>query len=367
MTMNAAEKRKKIIDRAAGKTDEPVIGLDTNQRYITQFMCALNWYAKDADGKQRKAWTLSYYKKLKQTDIYNHLSDIDEWEFHSLGVLCRLKSNGSFLSEEHEKFIASRTLELMSMTTKPKAVVATPKVTVPVPTIQERIAEKSKEIAGDIDGQIDEFVTTGCPANYKVSLNGTTAPVAKYLVTYFKPQLEELQEAIAGEDEQLVEGYSNFTKPQLKRFATLLEGILAKCEQAKKIIRKPTVRKAKPAGVIVAKLKFKAEDTELGLKSISPPSIVGADELWVYNTKVRKLTVYRAAAGLSLTVKGTTILNYDTKNSVSKTLRKPKEQLTALSAMTKRPIGPAFKAIKSKESTPNGRINEETILFKVFQ
>jgi len=366
MTMNAAEKRQKIIDRASGKTDEPIISSEANSRYQVQLMSALNWYAKEADSKQRKAWALSYFKKQKNQELVDHLSEIGDWEFHSLGVLCRLKSRGSFLSEQHEKYIDSRATELLKMPLPKKVVVAAAPVPTG-PTIQERILEKSKEIAGDIDGQIDEFIATGCPANYKMSFNGMTAPIAKYVSAYIKPTLTEVQEAIEGEDEQLVEGYSNFTKPQLKRFANLLQSIVEKSEQAKKIIRKPTVRKAKPAGVIVAKMKFKAEDTELGLKSISAPSIVGADELWVYNTKYRKLMVYRAASGLSLTVKGTSILNYDTTNSVSKTLRKPQEQLTPMLAMTKRPLSAAFKAVKCKEATPNGRINEECILFKVFQ
>jgi hypothetical protein len=165
----------------------------------------------------------------------------------------------------------------------------------------------------------------------------------------------------------LVEGYSNFTKPQLKRYLALLQSIVDGCEQAKKIVRKPRVRKAKPAGEIVKRMKFKKEDTELGIKSVTAASIVGATELWVYNTKYRKLQVYKAVEGSSLTVKGTSVLNYDTALSSSKTLRKPKEQLTPMLTMTKRPMAAAYKAIKCKEATPNGRINEECILFRTFQ
>lgn len=369
MTIDKAQKRQQLIDRAQGKTSEPIIDVDSKQSYTAQLLIALNWYAQNADGKQRKAWALSYFKKQKQLDVVEHLSDVDDWEFHSLGVLLRMKSNGSFLSEKEENFIATKTSELLrTPVVKVSAVTVGKQLTkpvVPVVSIQERIMEKAKEVAGEIDGQLDDFVMSK-PSSFKLNLSNLNSAIAKQVAPMYKGQLAEIEEAIEGEDKQLVEGYSNFTKAQLKRYRDLLQSIIDQCEQAKKIVRKPRVRKSKPAGEIVKRLKFMKEDTELGLKSVSAPSIVGASELWVYNTKYRKLQVYRAIDNGSLTVKGTSILNYDTTTSSSKTLRKPKEQLTPMLSMTKRPLGTAFKAIKCKDATPNGRINEDCILLKVF-
>lgn len=361
-----AQKRQALINRASGKTDEPMVLADSKTPYRVQLTTALCWYAREADTKQRKAWAIAYFKKLKETAVVKHFEDLPEFDFYSLGVLCRMKSNESFLSEQELNTIEKLKAELMEKVAKPKAVVVA-KVAVPVPTIQDRIAEKAREFAAEIDGKIDEFVMEGCPANFKIPMNGMTAPVAKYVASFYQRELALLREVQEGKDAQLVEGYSNFNKTQLKRYIALLETILSNSEQAKKIVRKPTVRKAKPAGVVVAKMKYKASDEELGLKSISAPSIVNSSELWVFNTKTRKLIVYRAAEGVLLTVKGTTILNYDTKTSSAKTLRKPKEQLDQFAGMTKRTLGTAYKAIKCKEATPNGRINEDCILFKVFQ
>lgn len=362
-----ARKRQELIDRVSGKTDEPVIGLESNKTsYETQLHSALNWYSNNADSKQRKGWVLSYYKKQKQNDYVEHFSDLPDFDFHSLGVLLRLKSRGSFLAEKEEQFIAQKVSELLQKQPKPKAVVVTKPNTAVVINIQDRILEKAKEVAGELDGQLDDFILSGKPAGYKLNFANLNSAIAKQVAPMYKTQLAEIEEAILGEDEQLVEGYSNFTKPQLKRYRDLLQSIMDQCEQAKKIVRKPRIRKAKPAGDIVKRLKFKKEDTELGIKSISAPSIVGATELWVFNTKYRKLQVYRAIENSSLTVKGTSILNYDTSTSGSKTLRKPKEQLTPLLSMTKRPLGAAYKAIKGKEATPNGRINEDCILLKAF-
>ena len=368
MSMNEAKakKRQTLIDRASGKTDEPFINADSTVAYSIQLHAALNWYAGDADSKQRKAWALSYFKKLKQTEIFDHLSELPDWDFHSLGVLLRMKSRGSFLSQKEEEFIQTRVSELMQQAQPKKQIVTQAKPAVVI-SIQDRIIEKAHELAAEIDGQIDDFVEAGCPANFKIALRGISGPVAKHSSEFYQPMLAELNEALEGNDEQLVEGYSNFTKPQLKRFIALVDSVIGSMEQAKKVVvRKPRARKQKPAGEIVKNLKFMKEDSELGLKSVVAASIVGSTELWVYNTKYRKLQVYRAIDGGLLTVKGTSILNYDTKTSGSKTLRKPAEQLKPMLDMTKRPINAAYKAIKGVEATPNGRINEECILLKVY-
>ena len=40
-----AVKRQKLIDRASGKSGEPMISAESNKSYQSQFMSALNWYA----------------------------------------------------------------------------------------------------------------------------------------------------------------------------------------------------------------------------------------------------------------------------------------------------------------------------------
>ena len=95
-----------------------------------------------------------------------------------------------------------------------------------------------------------------------------------------------------------------------------------------------------------------------------PEDILTATELWVYNTKYRKLQVYKADFG-SLGVKGTTIIGFSVKDSQSMTLRKPEEFFKGLS-FGKRALNNAVKPIKTKPSTPNGRFNEDTILLGAF-
>jgi hypothetical protein len=94
--------------------------------------------------------------------------------------------------------------------------------------------------------------------------------------------------------------------------------------------------------------------------------IVGAEVLWVYNVKNRKIGKYVADShGGALGVKGTTIIGYDEAKSVQKTLRKPEEQLKQFLASSKVDLRKFIENIKTTDIKLNGRINPDTILLKV--
>ena len=113
-------------------------------------------------------------------------------------------------------------------------------------------------------------------------------------------------------------------------------------------------------------MKFAASNDELKLKSVSPTGIVGADELYCFNVKTRKLQVYKALDGMTLTVKGTTIMNFDMDKSSQKTVRKP-ETVSGISDKGKRVCANFMKALTAKPNVPNGRINADTILIATFK
>jgi hypothetical protein len=372
MSIEKAEKRQKLIDRAQGKTNEPII-TDEGSGYATQLSHALNWHSRESDGKKRKAWVLSYLKQAKRTADIEALTDVSEWHFYSLGALVRLKMLDSVLSERHEQYIEDRIEEIKNTAPKVRAIAKTnAAIAVLTVNIQDRILEKAREVMGNIEGDLDDFYLDGCPANFKIKtpIKSYNPQILKHITNFIKPRIAELKEVQEGTDKQLVEGYSNFTKVQLKRYIALLEDLSVQCEEQKvaaKAVRKPRARKAKPASVQVAKMKFLKEDAELKLKSVNPADIIGADELWVYSTKYRRLAVYRAANSNGLGVKGTTITNYTVQGSGMKTLRKPEEFLPKVLSTPKRSLGPEFRNLKTKESQPNGRINEETILVRTFK
>ena len=100
-----------------------------------------------------------------------------------------------------------------------------------------------------------------------------------------------------------------------------------------------------------------------GLTSIDPIKIIGSKEVWVYNTKYRRLFRYVAADSSGISVKGTTLLNYSTAESLAKTLRKPQE---ILGNLTKSWLTSSLKKLKTKEIAVNGRVNKDCIILKAF-
>jgi hypothetical protein len=97
---------------------------------------------------------------------------------------------------------------------------------------------------------------------------------------------------------------------------------------------------------------------------INPADIVGSAELWIYNNKTRKLGKYVAASYQTLSVKGTTIIGFDADKSVSKTLRKPEEQLKEFAKAGKIALRTFMKDIKAVETKLNGRIGIDILLLK---
>lgn len=243
------------------------------------------------------------------------------------------------------------------------------------PSIQERL----REVAGRMTEELEDAYTkfqenpdSFNPKEFKVLnlLKGKQAKAAhaRLIKEFYAKDLAEIEEAIAGKDEQLKEAYSHRTKAQLKKLLDFLKEIDGACTmlmQEAKVNKKPRATKAKPKEKIVEKLKYMKSDETLKLVSVNPVDIIGAKELWVFNTKTRKLGKYVAAEFSDLGVKGSTITGFSEMQSVQKTLRKPAEQLKEFKAAGKVALRKFLEDIKAVDIKLNGRINEETILLKV--
>ena len=125
--------------------------------------------------------------------------------------------------------------------------------------------------------------------------------------------------------------------------------------------------KVKTKDQVVSKLKFLVSFDELGLKSISPSDILGASQLWVYNTKTRKLGVYHAEHAGGLAVKGSAITDFVPSKSVQKILRKPAEKVPEVLKAGKLALRTFMDDIKTAETGLTGRINADTILLRIVK
>jgi len=184
-----------------------------------------------------------------------------------------------------------------------------------------------------------------------------------------KDDVDEDAVATGGsKDEQLREAYSHRSRKQIKNLIAFYQEISSACDmlaQEAKVNRAPRKAKAVSKDKLVAKLKFMKSNEPLKLVSVNPADIIGAGELWIYNTKSRKLGKYVAAEFNTLGVKGTTITGFDEFKSICKTLRKPEEKLKEFKAAGKIALRKFLDDINATDTKMNGRINEEIILLKV--
>ena len=198
---------------------------------------------------------------------------------------------------------------------------------------------------------------------------------ARVIRDFYEPLYNEITQLVTPpkvKDEeyaQLVEGYRAYTKPQLKTLLEALEAIMSATSmflQQAKVNRKPRAKKSPSKEKLISKLKFKTHDDRYKLVSIKPEEALSALELWVFNTKTRKLGVYVASDTAALTVKGTTIINFNENKSTAKTLRKPEEQLKDSNKLPKTKMRSLFNSVNSIETKMNGRINADIILLKAY-
>jgi hypothetical protein len=127
------------------------------------------------------------------------------------------------------------------------------------------------------------------------------------------------------------------------------------------------VKRAPNKEKAVSKMKYLKEDNNLKLASINPVDIIGAQELWVYNVKTRKMFKYVADDVLGpLNVKGTTVLGFDSAKSLGKTVRKPEQVLSEFMKAGKVQLRKFLDDIKAVSIPANGRINKDIILLKAL-
>lgn len=249
---------------------------------------------------------------------------------------------------------------------------AKPVVVAPKVTIQDRLYDILNEHLTHFENLEEEIIEKKVvePSAYEY-LTAKSVPHAMLgkISAFFNEHRTELQEAKAGTDEQLTEGYSHFKSADYKRFETFyakLEDGIEQYRTVKKATKQAKIRKPLAKEKLVAKLKYLKVDPVLKLVSVNPVDIIGATQLWVFNVKTRKIGRYVAdSLGGSLGIKGSTIVGFDEATSLSKTLRKPDVQLKEFMSASKVTIRKYLEGIKSTEIKLTGRIGADTVLLKV--
>lgn len=332
-------------------------------------MQALNWYSQNRDIKQAIKYTNDYLKKNK---IKVSLDAINS-QVQTYGFVCRMKTNGAILSEKYEIKFQEFIESLKTAVAKPvsKKVVEEKK---PVVSVQDRVLERAREIAGEVEGSIDDYILCDfkkAPSPYGImqGLGAKGMHVTKML-DWFKKRRSEFDEVLTTKDADLIEGYSNFSKLQLKKLVAYCDQIITDCAKIAgeaKVSRKPRKRKEKSPDQLVAKVQLLDKSDEFNLTGEPTKDIIGATCLWVFNVKYKRLGVYHASDSQGFGIKGTSLTNFSEMKSIQKTLRKPNDVLPNVVKGGKVFLRNIMSELTTKETTLNGRLNKETILIKVIK
>lgn len=350
----ADKKRAKVkeLQKKMLGGDEPNINPFNYQLTLIQAMNFYNIYSSDDD---KKKWTL---ESITDKSRRLSLSKINDFYFKQIGVLIRLQERNQYLEPHELEFIDSKFIELEDM------VEPVVKVVKNVISLQDRVKKIALDFASEIDGEIDAYIKAGYPKDFTFqnSVKTISGQAAKLIPDFYISQISELEVVLRDDCEQLKESYSHLKTIQIKRYLQLLKDLVSSCSQQVVTDKKPRTIKQKTPTVLVKDLKYLKEYTELSLKSETPTKIINCKEVWLYDTVKRKLLVYRAEESLS--VKGTTIVGYDIEASSVKSIRDPKMISTLV--LNKKTLKLEYATIKTKEFTPNGRINDNMIILKIF-
>lgn len=359
-----------------------------------------NGYTKEQikNAKAAPSYVLSITAAITAKQLLDGMPDFnqkedDYWQTLA-GTMGNIQPATSFLKNKIEKCI-----EKGSVIAKEKKTEEKEKANVYVPSIQERIREQTFKMCEDIDEwledwteNVDKFDPKGFDFKQHFQKVGTTQAHARKMKQMYENtlddfndlerfptagQLKKMDELEADLWQQLKEGYSHVKKGDIKKLRTAMDGLNTALDfiiDQAKANRKPRKSKPKSAEKLVEKLKFAKVNDKFQLASINPVDVIGASELWVFNCKTRKLGKYVASnidptgmqrGNSGLQVKGTTILGFDEKLSVQKTLRKPDVQLKEFKGAGKVALRKFLDDIATTDTKLNGRCNLDTILLKV--
>jgi hypothetical protein len=357
---------------------EPVWKTQPTENRISALSHAFSWYNYFYGKKDARDMIVNYLETHDRKEDVRTLKSIPDSAIRlTTGWLCRMNMVGLELNEHEQIQLDNLLTEILTSKQEQPEAESDPVLDAPAkPNIQDRLREKVSECLGEMDGLFDEFVLSGAKlsADYKPVGLMRSMNIAPQMVSMIKDtwskKLVEFEDTVAGRDADLVKGYDFMTKSQLKNCVKFCELVLNDCGayvQIKKVERKPRKVKAVPPEKKAAKFKVCADFPELKLKSLPAAQLVDKTEAWLYDSKKRKLIHLIADEyAKAFTVKNNSIIGFSTVDTVQKTLRKPAEQLKAITTAGKPAARKAFKDIKATETAWNGRGSESLVILRVW-
>ncbi len=355
-----------------GSPDMAVLADPTHPAWKANLAKAMQFAYYERTNKELRSEAISWLKGKGVNAT--QFSDLPDYEFVTLGQILWIENAGGKLDDKTFGWVKEKLVELKGKPRKAAILAAAPKKLSPA----EIASRNADDAIQAIDDSIDSWLLGGKTATFKSPRLDSFEPFdSRKVYNHFLAIVKEIAEAAQGKTPALSEGYSTYSKIELVRLSNFLLTVMKDLAKEKApvvaatkratVARKPRARKPVSAAKLVQRLKFKAKDDDLKVVSVRPETFIGADALYVFNTRYRTLGVYKAADANGLTIKGQTIQNFDAEKSVAKTVRKPDVTIAQLNTSGKIDSRRLLDGIRATEKKLTGRIGPDTILLKVYK
>ena len=363
---------------------------------------AFSWYNYMSSDSEYKKWTIEWMKSnkyskediqcIQNTDVAIKYGDIPGLYGFNVGMICRMLSVGAPIKESD---ISSLKLCINHLIQKGKVTSTTEVVsTEPTISIRERTQEKVYGVIGELEKIAESRLLSeeiGISSmmvfeEKKAELSGKKAQKKSEKVKIsvkdilhnknVKPnQCDKIStwftSVLSSFEEDMKEGaYSSYSKIGIKEYRDFLNEIIVSCKQYGEANKTITIRKKRRKSPVdmCKKMKYQQEDKALSIKSVQPSKIIGAEKVLLYNTKTQKATLLESNSSHGLSVKGTTIIDFDSSitKSYTKKIKKPDEFVKEIKDKGIRAVKNSLDSIKTTSYEAIGRTGEETIILGVY-
>lgn len=372
--LTAGVKRIKAVDK------------DGNPDPELAYLKAMNWYNALGNDTHYKKWVVDYAKAvlgLKPVELVS-IKAVNDFD-RTLAIHARLtvRGGGQLMSADKQKQTKQEVINLLAAQKKKEAKKKTQKETETdkpsKPSVQEYMQMAAESVYGEkIVSAIDDIFSEGAKKSSLIDtyavLNaaGVKGRVALKIAELIQPTIDELTTSMSGKekDQDLAEAYSYLTTAKKRKVLEALQAMVDDCNRINNVskkTRKTRAKKAPSAAKLLATFKYKEKDDEYKIASADPKKIAGASSVVLFNTKTRKGSWICAEGPVGLNIKGASIIGYDEKTSVQKTIRKPSEFIAGTNGKGKRAIKNTFDSINAKNSFSNGKVNAHTIILTIVK
>lgn len=372
------QKRQSIDSELLG--EEPIIGKDNINADQYDLTNCMNWYAYFYDAKKAQN-ILKKYVEEYDTSLKDYIPSInritEDRTPTTAAWLAKIIMNGC---PEHLEIRAKE--YILKCMNKMQEYYNDNKSSGPEKSVYQLTLEKASEYISFLEEKIDEFVLSGYKKNMNMYsiISEMNMPIKYHTIceNHFKRIHKEIKKAYSdikkGKDTDLAEGYSSYTKEDLEKILKFYKKIidnmkLIKDNEKKAKAQRSKKKKTSPRKKNVLKFfKYLKHSDEYRLTSEPANKIIGASKVLTFDTKTQVLSLYVAEdEKKGLDIYRTAIKGFSEKFSGFKRVGSRRNALDNCNRANKNQVEKVFHNIPRKLNKCNGRINDRTLIVKVFK